>query len=132
MGTGSLIFASPHFLTSSYKDSLTSVNDPVTNTTSGLCVKSDYSEQECDLKGNQETYLPNYKYIFILGQLLHGMGAASLITLGNNVVVHLQYKTNIALCILGTTLLDESVTEKMAPIFISIFNSSFVLGPAFG
>jgi organic anion transporter 4A len=59
------------------------------------------------------TSLSNYKYIFILGQLLHGMGASALITL-------------------GTTLLDESVKEKMAPVFIGIFESSFVLGPALG
>ena len=35
-------------------------------------------------------------------------------------------------CFLGTTLMDESVSEKMAPVFISIFEASFVLGPAFG
>ena len=28
--------------------------------------------------------------------------------------------------------MDESVSEKMAPVFISIFEASFVLGPAFG
>lgn len=61
----------------------------------------------------EQDSLQNYKYVFILGQLFHGAGAASLITL-------------------GTTYLDESVTEKMAPIFISIFEASFVFGPAFG
>ena len=57
--------------------------------------------------------LENYKFVFILGQLFHGVGAAALITL-------------------GTTFLDESVSKKMAPIFISIFEASFVFGPAFG
>ena len=61
----------------------------------------------------REDSLQNYKFVFILGQLFHGVGAAALITL-------------------GTTFLDESVSQKMAPIFISIFEASFVFGPAFG
>ncbi len=57
--------------------------------------------------------LQNYKYVFIFAQILHGVGAAALITL-------------------GTIFIDESVTEKMAPVFVSIFEASFVFGPAFG
>ena len=47
----------------------------------------------------REDSLQNYKFVFILGQLFHGVGAAALITL-------------------GTTFLDESVSQKMSPIFI--------------
>ena len=57
--------------------------------------------------------LENYKFVFILGQLLFGIGGSALITL-------------------GTTLLDESVAQKVAPVYIGIFNASFVLGPALG
>ena len=57
--------------------------------------------------------LEDFKYVFIFGQMLFGMGASALITL-------------------GTTLLDESVAEKMAPVYIGIFESCFVLGPAIG
>lgn len=57
--------------------------------------------------------LSMYQYVFILAQLLHGIGAAALITL-------------------GTTLVDESVSKKTAPIYIGIFEASFVLGPALG
>ena len=57
--------------------------------------------------------LENFKFVFILGQLLFGIGGSALITL-------------------GTTLLDESVPQKVAPVFIGIFNASFVLGPALG
>lgn len=71
----------------------------------------DSSDAKCDQ--SEMSGLENYKYVFILAQLLHGVGAAALITL-------------------GTTLLDESVQEKMAPVFIGIFESSFVLGPALG
>ena len=46
--------------------------------------------------------LVRYRYYFMLGQLLHGVGAAPLVTL-------------------GTTLLDESVSKKSSPMFIGIF-----------
>ena len=62
---------------------------------------------------SSSTSLEDFKYVFIFGQMLFGMGASALITL-------------------GTTLLDESVAEKMAPVYIGIFESCFVLGPAIG
>ena len=42
-----------------------------------------------------------YRYFFVFGQILHGIGAAPLITL-------------------GTALLDESVSRIKAPLFIGI------------
>ena len=53
------------------------------------------------------------KYVFITAQILHGIGAAALTTL-------------------GTTLLDESVSKTSAPMYIGMFEACFVLGPAFG
>lgn len=53
------------------------------------------------------------KYVFIVAQILHGIGAAALTTL-------------------GTTLLDESVSKTSAPMYIGMFEACFVLGPAFG
>ena len=55
----------------------------------------------------------DYQYVFIVAQMLHGVGAAALITL-------------------GTTLMDESVRRPEAPMYIGIFEASFVLGPALG
>ena len=46
--------------------------------------------------------LANNKYLFMFGQILHGIGAAPLIAL-------------------GTTLLDESVSRVSAPLYIGIF-----------
>ena len=57
--------------------------------------------------------LSNYRYVFLLAQICHGIGASALISL-------------------GVTYLDESVNKKDAPLFIGIFESSFVLGPAIG
>ena len=57
--------------------------------------------------------LSSYRYVFVAAQILHGVGAASLISL-------------------GVTYLDESVEKQNAPLFIGIFEASFVLGPALG
>ena len=57
--------------------------------------------------------LSSYRYVFVLAQIFHGIGASALISL-------------------GVTYLDESVNKKDAPMFIGIFEASFVLGPAIG
>ena len=57
--------------------------------------------------------LSSYRYVFVLAQIFHGIGASALISL-------------------GVTYLDESVNKKDAPLFIGIFEASFVLGPAIG
>ena len=54
-----------------------------------------------------------FRYVFIAAQLLHGAGAAAILTL-------------------GPTLLDETLDKTRAPLYIGIFESSFVLGPAIG
>ncbi len=51
--------------------------------------------------------------MFIFAQLLHGVGAAALTTL-------------------GTTLMAESVHKDSAPMYVGLFESSFILGPALG
>ena len=57
--------------------------------------------------------LSSYRYVFVMAQILHGIGASALISL-------------------GVTYLDESVDKRNAPVFIGIFEASFVLGPAIG
>ena len=51
--------------------------------------------------------------MFILGQLLHGFGAAPVITL-------------------GLTFLDEVVSPANSPLYIGVFQTWFVVGPAVG
>lgn len=119
MGTGSLLFASPHFVTGRYLNIVDNmVGIEITNMTRkenpmGLCVPGP-KNQTCtpdEMRSAQD--LSDYQYVFIWAQILHGVGAAALVTL-------------------GTTLLDESVTKKSAPMYIGIFEASFVLGPALG
>lgn len=73
---------------------------------------SSFEEYKRD-EGENDGSLSQYRYVFLLAQICHGIGASALISL-------------------GVTYLDESVNKKDAPLFIGIFEASFVLGPAIG
>ena len=117
MGCGSLMFALPHFVTDPYlkNDEVLSGNNTgahpdLCSTTSGQSSFS--SNSNLDQMGKSKAlatalHLSSFKYFFIFGQVLHGIGAAPLITL-------------------GTTLLDESVGRISSPLYIGIFQVSAV------
>uniref|UniRef100_A0A8C3Q7F6 Solute carrier organic anion transporter family member n=1 Tax=Geospiza parvula TaxID=87175 RepID=A0A8C3Q7F6_GEOPR len=86
MGLGSLLFALPHFTTGPYE--------------SLPC-----SQAASSLSG--------YRFVFMLGQFLHGMGATPLYTL-------------------GVTYLDENVKTNYSPVYIAVFYTAAILGPAAG
>ncbi|XP_026777172.3 solute carrier organic anion transporter family member 4A1 [Pangasianodon hypophthalmus] len=101
MALGSLVFALPHFTTPDYQ--------PRVLEHTGLC--SANQTEECgDDKGSG---LSLYRYIFMLGQFLHGVGATPLYTL-------------------GVTYLDENVKSNYAPVYIGIFYTAAIIGPAAG
>ncbi|XP_037667899.1 solute carrier organic anion transporter family member 4A1 isoform X2 [Choloepus didactylus] len=71
-------------------------------------------------RGNRSTIcadsasgLASYQLVFMLGQFLHGFGATPLYTL-------------------GVTYLDENVKSSYAPVYIGIFYTAAILGPAAG
>ncbi|XP_058989012.1 solute carrier organic anion transporter family member 4A1 isoform X1 [Mustela lutreola] len=57
--------------------------------------------------------LSGYRVVFMLGQFLHGMGATPLYTL-------------------GVTYLDENVKSSYSPVYIAVFYTAAILGPAAG
>ncbi|XP_008063281.1 solute carrier organic anion transporter family member 4A1 [Carlito syrichta] len=57
--------------------------------------------------------LSHFQLVFMLGQFLHGVGATPLYTL-------------------GVTYLDENVKSSYAPVYIAIFYTAAILGPAAG
>ncbi|XP_007952905.1 solute carrier organic anion transporter family member 4A1 [Orycteropus afer afer] len=57
--------------------------------------------------------LSHYRLVFMLGQFLHGAGATPLYTL-------------------GVTYLDENVKSSYSPIYIAVFYTAAILGPAAG
>nr|XP_054754834.1 solute carrier organic anion transporter family member 4A1-like [Lytechinus pictus] len=98
---GSVLFSVPHYLTGPYQ--FESVDVPT-----------------CDLNSTMpggstelEPGLSRYYIIFIVAQLIHGISASGLYTL-------------------GYTFLDENTPVSRASIYIGIFQASSLFGPACG
>ncbi|XP_004565556.1 solute carrier organic anion transporter family member 4A1 [Maylandia zebra] len=101
MALGSLMFALPHFTTPPYQVSLPEQT--------GMCSTNRTSPCQNKEAGG----LSSYRFVFMLGQFLHGMGATPLYTL-------------------GVTYLDENVNSNYAPVYIGIFYTAAIVGPAAG
>ncbi|XP_056130821.1 solute carrier organic anion transporter family member 4A1 [Lampris incognitus] len=101
MALGSLVFSLPHFTTPPYQVSLPEHT--------GMCSANRTSPCH-DKEGGG---LSSYRFVFMLGQFLHGVGATPLYTL-------------------GVTYLDENVKSNYAPVYIGIFYTAAIVGPAGG
>ncbi|XP_003421844.3 solute carrier organic anion transporter family member 4A1 isoform X2 [Loxodonta africana] len=82
--------------------------------------KVEAAEEVTTCRGNNSTAcvdstsgLSHYRLVFMLGQFLHGAGATPLYTL-------------------GVTYLDENVKSSYSPVYIAIFYTAAILGPAAG
>lgn len=101
MGLGSVVFALPHFTTPSYQVTVPERSD--------LC-----SSNSTNFSVNKASDgLSNYVYVFVLAQLLHGIGATPLFTL-------------------GFTFLDENTKSNNSPIYVGIFFTATIIGPLVG
>ncbi|XP_070393212.1 solute carrier organic anion transporter family member 4A1-like [Dermacentor albipictus] len=102
MASGSLLFALPHFLAPSYH-SRVEVRDTCPNMLAmhALCPQG------------EEGSLASYRYLFMLGNFLHGCGASPFYTL-------------------GVAYLDDSVPPKTSPVYLGIYFAMAILGPAMG
>ncbi|CAB1335918.1 unnamed protein product [Coregonus sp. 'balchen'] len=101
MALGSLVFALPHFTTPPYQVSMPE--------RTGVCTGNHTSPCH-EREGGS---LSSYRFVFMLGQFLHGVGATPLYTL-------------------GVTYLDENVKSSYAPVYIGIFYTAAIVGPAAG
>ncbi|XP_076801719.1 solute carrier organic anion transporter family member 4C1-like [Clavelina lepadiformis] len=99
MGLGAMVFWLPHFTTGNYE---------YADGFSDTC--SPESDLKCSTTGNN---LHDYLYVFILGQLLHGVGATPLYTL-------------------GLSFIEDSVAKESAPVYIGIGNAASIFGPVIG
>ncbi|XP_078038215.1 organic anion transporting polypeptide 26F isoform X5 [Augochlora pura] len=110
LGIGSLLFASPHYLAGPYRggQQSDSICQRVTNTSSRTVSCSGSAGQ-----ADQEPYSGLYLSIFLVAQLLHGAGSAPFYTL-------------------GVTYLDENVSKKMSSVYLGIFYTMAIIGPAMG
>ncbi|KAJ8670806.1 hypothetical protein QAD02_002065 [Eretmocerus hayati] len=107
LGLGSLLFASPHYLAGHYKGGaeMDSTCQKLTNMTST-------SNSELKERGS-DPHNSLYLAMFLGAQLLHGAGAAPFYTL-------------------GVTYLDENVSKKMSSVYLGVYYTMAVIGPAFG
>ncbi|KAK7091375.1 solute carrier organic anion transporter family member 4A1-like [Littorina saxatilis] len=101
MGIGSFVFSLPHF-------------------TTGLYQLGEAQKSVCTIGGNvtscgstEVSHLSDYKYVFYLGQLLHGAGASHLYTL-------------------GVTYLDENLPVRSSSMYMGTYHAFAVLGPGIG
>lgn len=104
LGLGAFVFSLPHFLAGSYAFSTEDERE-------SLCAAANVTEGFCV---NRDAGSVNqYKYMFLAGQMLHGAGATPFFTL-------------------GCTYLDEIVSTKMSSVYIGIFYTMAIIGPALG
>ncbi|XP_077990641.1 solute carrier organic anion transporter family member 4C1-like [Glandiceps talaboti] len=106
IGCGSLVFTIPQFTTGLYEYD-TGYGDEVTLCRPG---SNSTSSTDCDEEWNSLAY---YFIVFILGQILHGIGASPLYTIGYSYV-------------------DENVTHGRSAWYIGILNALSVFGPCTG
>jgi len=106
MGLGSLVWTIPHFSTAPYIKLGAAHDEDL-----AVCGAGG-EETDCETEEGVGG-LAAYRFVFVFGQLLHGFGAAPLITL-------------------GTTFLDESVSPRSSPLYIAVFQTWFLIGPAVG
>lgn len=105
MGLGAFLFSFPHFVTPEYVDAeINGVSQYSCN------LNNTKTDDDCS---KSFTSLNNFKYLFYFANFLHGVGAAPLFTL-------------------GVTYLDENLTVEKSSMYMGIFYSTSLLGPAIG
>ncbi|XP_041479869.1 solute carrier organic anion transporter family member 4A1-like isoform X3 [Lytechinus variegatus] len=101
---GSFMFAVPQFTTGPYR-----VNDgEIHSDECNAFNQTEDSPDSTDTRG-----LSNYYWVFIGAQVLHGLGASPIYTL-------------------GITYIDENVVPASAGIYLGVFKAFAILGPALG
>nr|XP_014342404.1 PREDICTED: solute carrier organic anion transporter family member 4C1 isoform X2 [Latimeria chalumnae] len=104
IGLGSLVFAVPHFTSGQYEYGAE---------IRGICVVPGMNSSNPICRSSVSMGLSNYLYVFILAQLLLGVGGTPIYTL-------------------GTAFIDDSVPTDKSSLYIGIGFGMSVLGPAVG
>lgn len=106
---GSIIMAMPHFMAGPYR--LGEDSDTQLCVYSSGTNSSSTSSEKCE--DGQESGLSNYLYVFVIGQLLHGVGGTTVYTV-------------------GVSLIDDSVKPSSTPLYLGILYGCAILGPGLG
>ncbi|XP_037960729.1 solute carrier organic anion transporter family member 4A1 [Teleopsis dalmanni] len=103
MGLGSFVFALPHFLVDNYRATLLNID---------TCSNATTNNRNHEISTDAEN-LTWTVWLFFFAQLLHGAGASPLFTL-------------------GVTYIDENVSKKMSSVYLGIYYTMAIIGPAVG
>ncbi|XP_058680168.1 solute carrier organic anion transporter family member 4C1-like [Ammospiza nelsoni] len=104
LGLGSLVFSLPHFSSGKYQ-----YGSKIEDT----CQTAETTFANATCSASTSSPLRNHLYIFILGQLLLGVGGTPLYTL-------------------GTSFIDDSVPKHKSSLYIGVGYAMSLLGPAIG
>nr|XP_006811917.1 PREDICTED: solute carrier organic anion transporter family member 4C1-like [Saccoglossus kowalevskii] len=107
MGCGSLTWAIPHFTTGLY-DYDAAYGDEDT-----LCVPGRNTSRLSDCEDDDWGDLSNYAFVFIFAQVLHGIGASPIYTV-------------------GFAFADENASHRRSAWYLAIMSTSSVIGPSVG
>ncbi|NXG21101.1 SO4C1 protein, partial [Grallaria varia] len=104
LGLGSLVFCLPHFGSGKYHYGI-KLED--------TCQTSETTSANITCNARRKSSHQNYLYVFMLGQMLLGVGGTPLFTV-------------------GTAFLDDSVPKYKSSLYIGIGYAMSLLGPAIG
>ncbi|XP_056393508.1 solute carrier organic anion transporter family member 4C1-like [Hyla sarda] len=104
IGLGAIVFSLPHFTSGVYQYG---------NRYNEFCEQSRNSSSSVNCIDKTGSSLSNYLYVFVLGQLLMGVGGTPLYTL-------------------GTAFFDDSLPTHKSSLYIGIAYGMSVVGPAIG
>ncbi|XP_035824567.1 solute carrier organic anion transporter family member 4C1 [Aplysia californica] len=100
---GSFVMTVPHFATGQYSLGISADK---------ICVDETSSNSSCSATRSNPR-LGNYFYVFLLGQLLHGIGGTTMLTV-------------------GISLIDDSVMPKKTPLYLGFVYGCNILGSGLG
>ncbi|XP_063820143.1 solute carrier organic anion transporter family member 4C1-like [Pseudophryne corroboree] len=104
IGLGAIVFSLPHFTSGRYEFG---------NKYNDFCTASGNSSSTEICTGKNYSHLSNYLYVFILGQLLMGVGGTPLYTL-------------------GIAFFDDNLPTHKSSLYIGIAYGMGIVGPAVG
>uniref|UniRef100_A0A8C5M0G3 Solute carrier organic anion transporter family member n=1 Tax=Leptobrachium leishanense TaxID=445787 RepID=A0A8C5M0G3_9ANUR len=104
IGLGAVVFSLPHFAIGKYEYG-SKYNE--------ICLSPETNSTLIPCTNNKQSSLSNFLYVFMLGQLLMGVGGTPLYTL-------------------GTAFFDDSLPTHKSSLYIGISQGMSVLGPAIG
>lgn len=113
LGCGSLLFALPHFLAGPYRGASRQQEVCQVDNSTAPGVPGGLTTEDCVAAPLGVADSGPALGLFLAGQLLHGAGSAPLFTL-------------------GVTFIDENVSTKMSSVYLGIFYTMAVVGPAMG